>query len=452
MKIENPYILTISQLKIGLSFFLVCYISAFFLPVPTKLLILVPPAIAVFTMFLYKPVFGLAAMCALIPWEGVAVGSSSAGGATEIKIVGLAVFGCWLLNLFLTGKKIVFNRSFVILLLFISWVGLSLLWAQDFDIAWHRYFTMIQYLFMFLLAINVIKTERDLKIVLGGLILGAIISIPFSINLFFENVVERARIYDAQNPNAYGTSIGLALISSIYMSTRSRNFIIRFSFVIVSAFLLVSLIVAQSRSSWLGIIAASGVFIWYSRHRIRNLILILLVVTAGVIAVVEFQMINVEMVKRTAELAEVTSKGSDRFDIWRVGAEIFKDHPIVGVGVKQFSRNFNRYRYRTFGIKEDMFPGRDPHSMYVTTLVEHGIVGFILFLGLLYSVWREEKLPRGYRPWLAASFLVFLMGASLPHPYNLSKEYWLFLAIVSKISTIRKNELVESGQLPAENT
>ena len=99
-----------------------------------------------------------------------------------------------------------------------------------------------------------------------------------------------------------------------------------------------------------------------------------------------------------------------------------------------------------------MFPGRDPHSVYVTTLVEHGIIGFILLLGLLYSVWREEKLPAKYRPWLAVSFLVFLMGVSLPHPYNLSKEYWLFLAIVSKISTIRRNELVESGQLPAENS
>ena len=262
-----------------------------------------PFGVVVLILFVSKPQYGLAAMCALIPWEGVSVGSSSGGGTTEIKIIGLVVFGSWLLNLFLTGKKVVFNRSFVILLLFIAWVGLSLLWVQDFDVAWHRYYTMIQYVFMFLLAINVIKTERDLRIVLGGLIIGAIISIPFSLNLFFQNVIERARIYDAQNPNAYGTSIGLALISSIYMSTQSKRIIFRFSFIIISALMLVSMIIAQSRSSWLGIIVASGVFIWYSKHRIRNMLLILLVGMVGVIAVIEFQMITVDMVKRTAELA-----------------------------------------------------------------------------------------------------------------------------------------------------
>ena len=443
------YPFTFKQAKYALLVLFAGYCLAFFLPVLNKYLLMFPFAVAVLALFVARPQYGLAAMCALIPWEGVSVGSSSGGGTTEIKIVGLIVFGSWLLNLLLTGRKIIFNRSFAIFLIFICWVGLSLLWVQDVEGGLARYFTMIQYLFLFLLTINLIKTQRDLKIVLIGLMIGAIISIPFSISLFVDNVIERARIYDAQNPNAYGTSIGLTLISSIYITTKCRNKFLRLLLIVICVFLMVSLIVAQSRSSWLGIIAASGVFIWYSKHRIRNMILILLMASAGVVAVFQFKMINVEMIARTAELAEVASKGSDRFDIWRVGAEMFKDHPVKGVGVSQFSRNYNRYRYRTYGVKDDLFPGRDPHSVYVTTLVEHGIVGFIIFLGFLYSVWREEKLPPKSRPWLAASFLVFLMGASFPHPYNLSKEYWLFLAIAAKISTIQKDELVSADKLTA---
>jgi O-antigen ligase len=96
-----------------------------------------------------------------------------------------------------------------------------------------------------------------------------------------------------------------------------------------------------------------------------------------------------------------------------------------------------------------MYPARNPHSVYVTMLVEHGIIGFLIFMIFIWSAWKEEKLSHKQTDWLAVALLAYLLVVGITLPYNLSKEYWLFLAIVSKISTIRKNELEVSGQITA---
>lgn len=71
------------------------------------------------------------------------------------------------------------------------------------------------------------------------------------------------------------------------------------------------------------------------------------------------------------------------------GIQMFKKSPLIGLGYKGYYENFGKY-----------FPWSpkhkyDAHNMYITNLANFGIVGFILFLGiLLYPIFVSKKIIR----------------------------------------------------------
>ncbi|MDQ3936833.1 MAG: O-antigen ligase family protein [Actinomycetota bacterium] len=105
---------------------------------------------------------------------------------------------------------------------------------------------------------------------------------------------------------------------------------------------------------------------------------------AGVIAAtlaagfaVSFASERTEEISKGAE--RVTTLKTYRGDYWRVGLESFADHPLAGVGTRGFQVEWLReHDERVFAY--------DAHSLYVETLAELGIVGFVLLAALVGTV------------------------------------------------------------------
>src|SRR2546425_1003467 len=66
-----------------------------------------------------------------------------------------------------------------------------------------------------------------------------------------------------------------------------------------------------------------------------------------------------------------------RIKIWKVGAEMVRDHPITGVGAGNFLGEFGRYAHGRF-----LWRHLSPHNAFVGMAAETGLVG----LGLLILV------------------------------------------------------------------
>src|SRR5262249_25150566 len=70
------------------------------------------------------------------------------------------------------------------------------------------------------------------------------------------------------------------------------------------------------------------------------------------------------------------------------GLDMFRDHPLTGVGYGGFQRSLvGTYAY-------DIKPGnRDTlsHNSFVTVLAEQGLVGFLTLLAILVAVAREVR-------------------------------------------------------------
>ena len=85
----------------------------------------------------------------------------------------------------------------------------------------------------------------------------------------------------------------------------------------------------------------------------------------------------------------------DRYDLWQTALSIWRDHPVTGVGLKQFAA-FRDSR-APLGLSSDSDvadpslsfrrePLLSPHNMYLLVLSEQGIVGAFGFLALFGTV------------------------------------------------------------------
>jgi hypothetical protein len=98
--------------------------------------------------------------------------------------------------------------------------------------------------------------------------------------------------------------------------------------------------------------------------------------------------------------------GAGRYDIWRVAGDIFADHPVVGIGVDNFSVDFLRERT----IDDNPLY---PHSVELRLLQQTGLVGTGLFAAFLGAVavagWGSlRRGPSARRGLAGAALLVFV--------------------------------------------
>jgi hypothetical protein len=66
--------------------------------------------------------------------------------------------------------------------------------------------------------------------------------------------------------------------------------------------------------------------------------------------------------------------GSNRYDFYRVGLDVFSDHPLAGIGADNFQQEYLRRGDSTE-------TPRYPHSLELRTLAQTGIVGVVLLFG-----------------------------------------------------------------------
>lgn len=156
-----------------------------------------------------------------------------------------------------------------------------------------------------------------------------------------------------------------------------------------------SLVTSFTRGAWLGLAGgALVVAFYYSRKAALHILLgLIALVIAGSIASTHFRERLVSIVS--------TEKSSNtiRIDLWKANIEMFKEHPVFGVGYGVNEDLVATY-FQKMGIVQE-FNGH-AHNNYLQFLAGTGITGLILFLafsGLMFAMaHRLLKAPPGTRP------------------------------------------------------
>ncbi len=394
-------------------------------------------ALVLFVLMVRRPVLGVALVCALLPLEGIAFGMLA---MTEVRLAAILAFAAWVLHLLVYGKPLRINLTLRLAGLLVLWAGISLLWVQQ-PLPTAAYLTLLQLLLLALLVINAIEDERDYRLVCWALVLGAVASAPLAIGTIVANALERARVYEAQNANAFAVTVALAMIAGLYLCTRrDSRWSTRALAFLLTCGLAVPQIMAQSRSTWIGLAAAIGYYIYRTERRWRNLMAVGLTGCAAVAVIFASGMVSMTLVDRAMGLVSLRDRGSDRFDIWMVAVDVIRERPLLGAGFTQFHEVYNRHRARTPAIRRDLAPNRDAHNLFISITAELGLVGLALLVATLLAAWREEHLPARASPWVSGSLLAFLVFFSLGGTSYLTKMFWIILALAVKARTLAARE------------
>ncbi len=177
----------------------------------------------------------------------------------------------------------------------------------------------------------------------------------------------------------------------------------------LSLLLLAGLLMSWSRGAWLGAAAAALVllFAWPRRSWIGALLM-----AGGLlmgVAALELDLLPASITERltgfTGFVETFDVRGQDindanysvleRLAHWQAAREMVRYHPVLGVG---------------FGNYEDVYPGYallnwpyplgHAHNIYLNTLAETGIIGFLAYAALWVSVlWNTWQVTRGAELW-----------------------------------------------------
>lgn len=206
-------------------------------------------------------------------------------------------------------------------------------------------------------------------------------------------------------PNMWGRILVAVLPLALYRVIDEKNWYTKLLALGISGVLLIGILNSYSRGAYLGLFVIGALIVIERRPNFLSLFFSLAFV------VILINILPSDYITRFQSLTPLSSDTSTaiyqdssfvgRSSEMLTGLYMFASHPLVGVGAGNYPTNYLHYA-QIVGL-EYRAQQRDPHSLYIQVLSETGILGFLAFIGLIYSLFvglhRVDKMIR-YLPQL----------------------------------------------------
>lgn len=286
------------------------------------------------------------------------------------------------------------------LLAFSAWLLLCCFTAEYPDTSFEHWSDFYSWVFIYFLITNIINNERRYLVFLLGFLLYSTKMSQHGFRTFVERGGSFASYGASGAPGWFQNSGEFAIQMCIFFALAtyfiqalrphwSRRKLLVFLFMPASA--AISIVASSSRGGVIGLIPTILWMLGKSKQRVKSLFLVALV-GASI-----WVLLPPEQKQRFAEIGEDNSSLS-RLAFWQRGLDIMHNHPITGVGFK----NWMRYSVANYPPYLNPNNGQPlwqlPHNIFIEVGSELGYTGVLLFLGLigmmLYTNARTRALAR----------------------------------------------------------
>jgi O-antigen ligase len=176
--------------------------------------------------------------------------------------------------------------------------------------------------------------------------------------------------------NYFATASIYAITLAMYLVQARRPFWEKVYCYTCLPIIIVADMLCASRGGFLGLIFASLWFVWGTKHRVRNLLL----VTALVLPL-SVLMPGSPLHRLLDQRADLGSTQA-HLDAWKAGFAMIETHPLFGVGLGEFKPLMRWYAP----------PGTDfeslAHNMYIEVAAELGLPALIVFVAIFWYSFR----------------------------------------------------------------
>jgi O-antigen ligase len=196
--------------------------------------------------------------------------------------------------------------------------------------------------------------------------------------------------------NDFSMTLNMIIPFAFFMALAETHKLKSLLYIGLAALFLFANVLTLSRGGFIGMVAV-GFYCWLkSPKKIVSAVLLTLLVLVG------FQLAPKTYWERIRSIQQGTSDstGADRVYIWKIGWTMFLDHPVLGVGQGNFPYVFREYEVAAGnyeGLHGRSRAGMVAHSIYFTLFPELGIVGVLIFAGLLYYMNKDLRYIRELR-------------------------------------------------------
>lgn len=297
---------------------------------------------------------------------------------------------------------------------------------------------------------NTIQDRKDLKIILYLFVIGAALSAVLGIYQYvFGDVYSQAwldsnmfedikmRVYSTfENPNVYGEYLIIAIPIAISLFWTEKGFLKKFFLLGISAVLMLAMILTFSRGCWLGILFSLMILAIVIDRRF---------IILGIVALMFMPLILPDtIINRFTSIGNLEdSSTSYRVNIWMGTLAMLKDYWFCGVGLGETSFNtvYPLYSYNNTKTAHS-------HNLYLQIVSQFGIIGLIVFLGILYNFYKETVVSMlRKKDIVLAGIIAGLTGFFLEgmfdytwYNYRVLLIFWMVLAFGSVATKIREKE------------
>lgn len=245
---------------------------------------------------------------------------------------------------------------------------------------------------IFYLAVNQIATQERATILVQGLMAAGTVMALYGL----AQSVSHGTIFRVHGTmSIYMTFAGLLMLINllalafILYQSQSRQVLWYFG---VSLCLTAALIMTQTRSAWVGLLAG-GCVLLAARKKVLMLVLPVVLLLVFVMAPGVIQ----ERLRSFADRKDATAQ--QRLSMWRSGLQIIRDYPVTGIGMGAMATFYQRYREPDADITPTRRLGH-LHNNVIQVAAERGLLGLTCWLGIwvayFYHVWHiARRLPPG---------------------------------------------------------
>ena len=215
-----------------------------------------------------------------------------------------------------------------------------------------------------------------------------------------------------------------------------------------------TVILTFSRSGFVALVGVMGLLVFFYRPKFTSVLAMLLV------GVFMLQFVPSQYFERiqTLTLLQPGSNYSPKYEVsyrgraseFLVGWYMFRDNPILGVGLKNYPIHYQEYSKRV-GL-DPRTEQRSPHNLYIEALAEQGIIGFSLLMVVFWvsmqSVIRARKTfiriewqsSIGMATAVGIGLAGYLAAAMFIHT-SYPRFLWLLIGIALSLPRVAENEL-----------
>jgi O-antigen ligase len=397
---------------------------------------------------------GVALFTVLIFLERIPTVSS--GVTSTTKLAGGVLVLAWLLVVRRDPKTPLLARRLPVLaystLLLLCWTLASMLWATDPTAARLTGLRFAQGVVLIFVVFSAVRERRHLKWIvyafLWGAALSAIVGLAGVTQPDTTDIYASGRLTGGiGDPNELAAVLIPALAFALFLLMVETRALLRWLLLAASFICAIALFRTESRGGLIGLAAmllASLVLSGPVRARVMTMVL----------AISGFALAYFTLIAPPQALARVTALsaggGTGRSDLWAVALDVFRAHPLFGIGAGNFpliepSYAFHNRNLPRFDLVVDT--PKVVHNTYLNVLVELGVVGFILFalviVGAFAAAFRAVRLNAQTGEWemevLARGIIIGAIGMLAAFVFfsaQYEKQLPLLTALLASLLTI----------------